>query len=119
MGCTDSAVAPAEREAFAQRIAESASHWSDSVEPSGSQSEESPTDRSLSWALWQLLIAAKAEKWVFEKIGARYVVGTEPWLELQRALGLQKAEQEGDEAALVSANGPRWNTKLGSAYRLL
>ncbi|KDN41982.1 hypothetical protein K437DRAFT_249268 [Tilletiaria anomala UBC 951] len=45
------------------------------------------------WTLWQIMLASKAEKWVFEKVGARYVLGTEPWLELGRALLLQSESQ--------------------------
>ncbi|SPO28852.1 uncharacterized protein UTRI_05102_B [Ustilago trichophora] len=64
-------------------------------------------------ALWIGYISAVAEKKLFGWLGARYVKGTEPWLELVRALhyleGLQ-SEKETDETL------NQWDTRLGSVY---
>ena len=60
-------------------------------------------------ALWFGYMAAVAEKNAFEWLGARYVQGTEPWLELERALTYLEAEETG-------TGGPSWDTRLGSVY---
>ncbi|KAJ9474707.1 hypothetical protein PHBOTO_004596 [Pseudozyma hubeiensis] len=66
-------------------------------------------------ALWMGYVAAVAEKKVFAWLGARYVKGTEPWLELHRGLeyiertkGNEKEPRKGDAG---------WDEKLGSVYR--
>ncbi|KAN0061891.1 hypothetical protein ACQY0O_005885 [Thecaphora frezii] len=53
-------------------------------------------------------VAAVGEERAFRLLGARYVEGTEPWLELQRGVALVR-----DGKMLV----PSWDTKLGSVRR--
>lgn len=62
-------------------------------------------------ALWIGLVAATAEKHVFGWLGARYVKGTEPWFELQRALQYIQAATQGDKDYKIAAS---WDTRLGS-----
>ncbi len=97
-------------------------HWADSALDSVGDGtvevEASPSDSSLSWALWQGLLAGKAEKWVFEKLGARYVKDTEPWLELRRALlrkqdGAVETQQQQRERTTKAS----YDRRLGSAVR--
>ncbi|PWZ01172.1 hypothetical protein BCV70DRAFT_90758 [Testicularia cyperi] len=68
-------------------------------------------------------LAARAEKSAFDLLGARYVRGTEPWLELYRALvflrangssvPVTKTEVERDSRG-VDTHAPSWDTRLGS-----
>ncbi|CDU24946.1 uncharacterized protein SPSC_04779 [Sporisorium scitamineum] len=68
-------------------------------------------------ALWMGYMAAVAEKKVFGWLGARYVAGTEPWLQLERGLEYI-ASREGQEKVVRGAKvGVGWDTRLGSVYR--
>ncbi|SJX64402.1 uncharacterized protein SRS1_15043 [Sporisorium reilianum f. sp. reilianum] len=62
-------------------------------------------------ALWTGYVAAVAEKRVFAWLGARYVAGTEPWLELQRGLEYVRMRGSGGKEEVG------WDTRLGSVYR--
>ncbi|GAC98184.1 hypothetical protein PHSY_005773 [Pseudozyma hubeiensis SY62] len=65
-------------------------------------------------ALWMGYVAAVAEKKVFGWLGARYVKGTEPWLELHR--GLEYIERTTGEESKPKKGDAGWDEKLGSVY---
>ena len=67
----------------------------------------------VSVALWLGYAAALAEKKAFAWLGARYVKGTEPWMELHRGLEHIAALEQADKEPLGTAS---WDTKLGSVY---
>ncbi|EST09052.1 Protein of unknown function DUF1365 [Kalmanozyma brasiliensis GHG001] len=69
-------------------------------------------------ALWMGYAAAVAEKKLFAALGARYVKGTEPWLELQRGLDWIEADEREEEAEkdAKEQDGAMWDTRLGSVY---
>lgn len=82
----------------------------------GGQEEEAEEDGGwkVNLALWIGYIAALAEKKLFGWLGARYVKGTEPWLELVRALHYVEGLQAQEKGARGAAN--EWDTRLGSVY---
>lgn len=65
----------------------------------------------LATALWLAYLAGLAEETAFAWLGARYVPGTEPWLELAR--GVKWLEEDQDGVGYGYA-GPSWDAKLGS-----
>lgn len=58
--------------------------------------------------------AAVAEKKAFALLGARYVAGTEPWLELSRGVAYVAARETSRDAPV---DKPSWDTRLGSVRR--
>lgn len=80
---------------------------------------EQQVDKGDGWrvnlALWIGWTAAVAEKNVFEWLGARYVRGTEPWLELQRGIEYLQALEH--KQGSQSGGAAEWDTRLGSVYR--
>ncbi|KAJ1598913.1 hypothetical protein NDA14_005364 [Ustilago hordei] len=77
------------------------------TKPTTTKEGEQKESRKVTTVLWMRYLAAVAEKKAFALLGARYVKGTEPWLELQR--GLKYIEKK-------AAGGVEWDTKLGSVY---
>ncbi|KAJ1019041.1 hypothetical protein NDA18_006192 [Ustilago nuda] len=77
------------------------------TKPTTTKEGEQRESRKVTTVLWMRYLAAVAEKKAFALLGARYVKGTEPWLELQR--GLKYIEKK-------AAGGVEWDTKLGSVY---
>lgn len=75
--------------------------------PSSTGKQNQKEDRKVTTALWMGYLAAAAEKGAFGLLGARYVKGTEPWLELSRGLKYIEAKAAGEV---------EWDTKLGSVY---
>lgn len=88
--------------------------------PTSSPTEAQAGEKKKTWrvktALGMGYAAAVAEKKVFGWLGARYVKGTEPWLELDRGLRYleRRNEEEGSSGEGVGEAG--WDTRLGSVY---
>lgn len=80
------------------------------------ESEEEAEGWKVKAALFMGYVAGVAEKKLFGWLGARYVKGTEPWLELERGLEYVERMSEEEQGGTAEGDKAGWDTRLGSVY---
>lgn len=102
------------------RTAELPAHALDTIptaSASAPRTNNTAPSTSFLLALFSLHIASVLEQALFRALGARYVQGTEPWLELRRGLELVRSERVADTDAGERGEKGLSGSALGNASR--